>query len=456
MKCLSEEQLARIALGLEPQHEWTAHVLECAACRNRLAEMEALGAQLSRAHQSFARDHDEARAQLLTALDAAERAPRWISFAHRIVNRMGGLTMRQKTILGSACAAAIFVVILIWGANATQPASAMERMSQNIRQAKSYQMTMDMQIKLPGKPGETRTSVAKQKFYWQAPRSLRMELKSDQPVSPGVQTEIYPAGKPGIEINHTRKQYRRKPARFGQLPPLLMLDALARYTGQADRKLGTKQIDGQSAHGFEIDAKKIDPDAYGGPVEIWLDEKTDLPVRIRYEIKASPSGTLTMRDFRWNAELDPKLFDTTPPAGYADLTPPAPSLEQQVREITDALATYAELAGHYPRVKTVYGDGVRDEMYKLLGIQGVPTPEQTRSEKYAKVVRAMKGFAGLSGGIFRENPDVAYYGLTVGPNDQEKVLLRWQLDDGRYQVIFGDLRTETVPAERLRELENRE
>jgi hypothetical protein len=50
-------------------------------------------------------------------------------------------------------------------------------------------------------------------------------------------------------------------------------------------------------------------------------------------------------------------------------------------------------------------------------------------------------------------PEFAYFGATVGPNDKDKVLLRWQLDDGRYEVIFGDLRAETVTAKRLRELE---
>ena len=36
-----------------------------------------------------------------------------------------------------------------------------------------------------------------------------------------------------------------------------------------------------------------------------------------------------------------------------------------------------------------------------------------------------------------------------GPSDTA----HWQLDDGRYEVIFGDLRAETVTAERLRALE---
>jgi hypothetical protein len=50
--------------------------------------------------------------------------------------------------------------------------------------------------------------------------------------------------------------------------------------------------------------------------------------------------------------------------------------------------------------------------------------------------------------------EVVYNGRTVGPNDKDKILLRWKLDDGRYAVIYGDLHHETVTAERLKALEN--
>ena len=61
-------------------------------------------------------------------------------------------------------------------------------------------------------------------------------------------------------------------------------------------------------------------------------------------------------------------------------------------------------------------------------------------------------FAGLQEvlSILARNRDAAYYGKTIGPKDKDKVLLRWKLDDGRYEVIFGDLRAETVAAEKLR------
>ena len=65
-----------------------------------------------------------------------------------------------------------------------------------------------------------------------------------------------------------------------------------------------------------------------------------------------------------------------------------------------------------------------------------------------------KGFNEIAA-IWEYNPDPVYNGKTVGAKDQDKVLLRWKLDDGRYEVLFGDLRAETVTAERLRGLEGK-
>ena len=41
----------------------------------------------------------------------------------------------------------------------------------------------------------------------------------------------------------------------------------------------------------------------------FIDVDTNLPVKIQYKIEASTPGSVTMRDFRWNVETDPKLFD---------------------------------------------------------------------------------------------------------------------------------------------------
>ena len=47
----------------------------------------------------------------------------------------------------------------------------------------------------------------------------------------------------------------------------------------------------------------------------------------------------------------------------------------------------------------------------------------------------------------------AYYGDIVGPEDADQVLMRWQVSDAEYRVIFGSLHSETVGADVLAELE---
>jgi hypothetical protein len=53
----------------------------------------------------------------------------------------------------------------------------------------------------------------------------------------------------------------------------------------------------------------------------------------------------------------------------------------------------------------------------------------------------------------KEGKVPAWHGDDVTSRDFDRVLLRWRLEDGRYRLIYGDLRTENVSSERLEELE---
>ncbi|MHC4433822.1 MAG: hypothetical protein ACYTBS_18425, partial [Planctomycetota bacterium] len=57
------------------------------------------------------------------------------------------------------------------------------------------------------------------------------------------------------------------------------------------------------------------------------------------------------------------------------------------------------------------------------------------------------------GKLEAEGREAVYYGETVTAADSNKVLVRWKLDEGKYRVIFGDLRIEDVSADRLAEWE---
>jgi len=49
--------------------------------------------------------------------------------------------------------------------------------------------------------------------------------------------------------------------------------------------------------------------------------------------------------------------------------------------------------------------------------------------------------------------DVVYYGQSIDPQDCNAVLMQWKLADGKYRVIFGDLREKTINADELIKLQ---
>jgi outer membrane lipoprotein-sorting protein len=439
--CLSVETLARLALGLEVSSDEQAHLQACATCRTRLAEAQAAAERLLQAYGAFERGHEAGRERLLAAI--ADEKP---ATPFRFTTRLGGLTTMQRIGLGAAVAAAVVLVVLLRPGSSPSRASAAEQMAESMRAAKSYKVTSEMTVA----PGHTQTV----QWYWRSPGSYRMEFSAPPGAGFRKQIMIFASDRPGIDIHPDDKTYRRFPPRQGEKSPIMMPERLKQYSGQADRQLPEKEIGGRKLPGFEIDARKLDPNIYAGKVLVWYDPDTNLPAYVDYTFALNETDvSVVWHDFEWNLAFDPKLFDIAPPADYADKTQAPAPLGEQVELIRAALKRYAELSqGEYPRVEVVYGDVTRDKMLELAGIKGRPTAEKIRTKEYLDIMNSTRGFATLNG-IQRDNADAAYYGLTVGPKDAGKVLVRWRLDDGKYQVMYGDLRDEVVTAERLKELE---
>jgi hypothetical protein len=297
------------------------------------------------------------------------------------------------------------------------------------------------------------TDEASYTVYWFALDSKRNEATSSPTwKGPGPEhTEIRPAGKPGIYVDHRSKTFYRYPASRNDYSADSKLEDLGKFSGEADRDLGVKTIKGKKAHGFQIDSKKIyGPKEFPGTTEVWIDTESNLPVFIRDDGDWPDNCIYTAltTDIQYNIDFDPKLFDTTPPKGYKDKTKRPLTLEEQVREIVKALKACSEATGGtYPGN---YNELFAAELYGKWSKRMTKTiPDDT-----AVPQELNKGFDAIFD-IQRYNLDAAYNGERVSAKDKDKVLLRWKLDDSRYEVIFGDLRAETVTAERLRVLEGK-
>jgi len=378
---------------------------------------------------------------------------------------MGGFTMRQRiAAVGGVSVAALLGLVLLWGAMNTRPVSAMEKMAASVRRATSCKCTVvndgTVTVKLDGVAEPSKHKMHGEIIsYWSHPGKRREEYVdsiADSPTEPYL-TKIYPGiGQPRLVISHRAKTFRFLPSdgQGWQREKEFTPEMLADLAGKADRELGAKEVNGKQAWGFCISSNKIDRRIQPKfQWEIWVDSETNLPVLLRSETATETFTNVTeVTGFQWNIELDPAQFEAKPPEGFRDLTWRAPASGAPVKEIVEA-----ERATQGRHFRMPERPCRKDVEVQLMTVEGFLTePDQRQDwmteELFERMWEQREGLLYLWA-IAGEDRDVAYYGKTAGPDAKDEVLLRWKLDDGQYQVIFGDLRDEVVTAERLRILE---
>jgi outer membrane lipoprotein-sorting protein len=272
-----------------------------------------------------------------TTVLANNAAGRWTGLAVRCTR----LTLRQRIAVGSiGLSTAVGLVLLLLALNSGTQLSAMERMAKKLHEVKSYSYKLSTENTFV-KEGRTQPTYVKRTgtAYWLAPSSFFAEEKIvhiDVPIRSGDDkgglvahfTEIYPAGKPGIIINHKAKTFYWLPVvhldDFGTFSPINQLRMVRERSGTIVRDLGTKTINGKPARGYVMALKNATPGSGRDALEFWVDPETDLPLEFGYTIKNDQGPEFfRVTDCRWNIEVDPQLFATTPPKGYTDVTPPA-------------------------------------------------------------------------------------------------------------------------------------
>jgi hypothetical protein len=290
--------------------------------------------------------------------------------------------------------------------------------------------------------------------------------------------ETHATAKPGIVVFYTGGYYFWvPPLRAGEgLVDNHMAKLLAVQEGQGKivRELGTRTIEGRDARGYVVDFEDAVPFKGYGPVEVWLDPQTDLPIELSFKWNEHTDKMIDesrITDIRWSIDFPPDQFATVAPADLVDSTPPVD--EHDVSQIVSALKLYAELSGgHYPRVRTTDRDQkydpalktdppntfdgkvVRSEMLRLAGFTGPPQSDWSRDPKYQRIEAATPGLDWLTR-VLIDSYRAGFFGAEVGPQDKDKVLLWWMAGteddqgnydpDGFFRVFYGDLRTEIIP-----------
>lgn len=403
---------------------------------------------LEAGHARFAREDGVARTRLLAAL-AADVPPAFCPPRNSRYERMKRYTSRA-----AIAAALLLTSAVVWHLNA--PKTLFAQVAKAMSQAKGFRC--DLIAVTPGYAGNENTKLGGHVFWTPSGEERLDLLQNDNPES----TLIYRPGNTGLRLEPASKQYRIVPQSSAREFSFGLFARLGNFKGKAESTPVRKEIRGVRAEGFTVPWSSVvgDDTHADAKVQIWLDPATTLPVRVDL-VGLGPKDSPMMRleNFQWGPQ-DFKLFDASIPAGYAKMPTHNVKADKITEHVVYALATFAKYNNSkYPAVKYVYGDEQGEALRKLMGMsrdaQACVVPSKDLKWANPKEGEFAHGTYGLSwiNAIQRDFPEGVYNGKTVTPRDTTKVLLRWRLDDGDYRVIFGDLKSATVSAARLREIE---
>jgi hypothetical protein len=228
--------------------------------------------------------------------------------------------------------------------------------------------------------------------------------------------------------------------------------------------LGQSVIDGITVEGFRTTDSAYEGGFMGQAdfegksemvdVKLWVDVNTFLPVRLEENITMKDGRQIheVSHDFQWNVAVNADDLKPVIPEGYmstGEIAVPAFKEENAIK----GLKILTSLAGEYP--DNLDAVSLNKKARKLIGfdidsLDELPDDEKTRlTDKLMSIM----GPAFFYEKLVKDDKDPAYYGQTVGPDDTNKVLMRWKMDDGQYRVIFGDLTVKDVTPEELADLE---
>ncbi len=224
--------------------------------------------------------------------------------------------------------------------------------------------------------------------------------------------------------------------------------------------LSRSTVDGVEVEGFQT----TDPNYLGGmmgevDVRIWVDVKTQLPVLLEMDMQM---GDMHMHavigDFQWDVVVDASEFEPVIPDDYTTLgggplQMPAMNEETAIQ----GLRLFAELGGRYPeKLDMVTLMSVMKDLAKRSVADGHQPEKDDMDERIKELTQTLTPVMGIGSfymSLSQDQKHPAYYGDVVTPQDADQVLMRWQVSETEYRVIFGSLHAETVSAEALAELE---
>ena len=454
MKCPAGgawDLLAVGALGDEKAERLLAHARTCAACRERLRHARQMHTQLVRAYEAFDRDHDQLREEFMAALPprapADVRAGGW---------RPGGFIMRMTQsrprrlaamLVPAACVVAAVSIFLASGQRSAL-AAALEHLQAARTIVCHISMPEGLEVQGMSLKGDGMLYMSDAFGTFSTIKVNGMVVSQSYAPPDGPLTVVQPLSKTYMKIDVSGLD----PEDINAQNPGVFLEQLAQLKAEAATELGTRTIGGHEAIGYRIPGDKLGfgssgKDGLTAFAELWVATETNLPVELSVSVPMPQSERpLVVRydRFEWDVPLAASLFQPKIEDDYTqlDMKLARPS-EEALLNALDRFRTIT--GGQYPSdfspvtaMSELFTMPHSEEGRKLLEHADQQQLIELSAEITAGVIYYMK--------LIREGREPQYFGDDVTADEGDKVLMRWNLDDGRVRVIYGDLHVATLPA----------
>lgn len=449
------------------------HFKTCGACRAELQDLQTLRQRLVGNGRTLAQSsvEDDVMNRIVREQNARLKSAAQAGAGLRIRR----LIMRSSVVKIAVAAAIVVVALGAWSLwSGTQPGVALADVLVKVEQVQAfmYKITMHVKGQMQGSTAidtDMTGSALIANDY-----GMRMDMNMNMAGGGTMEQQMYmlPQKKLMMMVMPAMKKYMRmelddsmfEKMRKQNNDPRLMIKQIvdSEYTA-----LGRSVIDGVEVEGFQT----TDP-AYGGnvlgdvDVKIWVDVKTQLPVRMDMRIKANEQMEMegTMYDFQWDVPVSAAEFDPVLPADYTAGPGDGLKIPPMTEETAiTGLKLCVELNGKYPddlnlmtliqtATKSIT-DGLDPNTFKVRDPKDAAAVVEAQTKKMADKMMPIQMLGGFYGTLMQEKKEPAYYGKVVTPGDKALVLLRWKTGKNEYRVIFGDLHAETVNAATLATLE---
>ena len=222
--------------------------------------------------------------------------------------------------------------------------------------------------------------------------------------------------------------------------PWVTIERLRNLPAQADRVLGSKEIDGRMLDGFEVN----EDDA---TTKVWIDPRTGQLVRAEIGFAAAPGMNAILSDFQFDAPLEDSFFSLEPPEGYTSVAVSADVSQVAEGDFVEVLRLWSNWTADATFPPIVSGPDIAKiavQMARERRFVGPYAPAYGPEKQPQIMYRGLVFIGGLPGGTWR------YAGQNVSFGDPATPIF-WYLPQGSttWRVIYADLHVADVAPQNL-------